>query len=121
MTRPVQVPSPGAPRDIPAWPTGVPGVVVAEIPPESSSCAGMWSVVHARSGLRLPYCLPDPEAALGLALAVADVTDWRLPGEDVRAALRTARYDRAVTPYQSLRHRHGVVPRVVTQDNGVIA
>lgn len=124
MTGPVPVPATdrlGVVRDVTAWRTGVPGLVVAAIPPESDRCVGSWSVIHARSGSRLPYCFPDPEAALGLALAVGDVTDWQQPGQDVRAAMRTLRYTRAVTRYQSQKCRHGHQPRVITQDNGVIA
>lgn len=124
MSRPVLVASPdrlGDTRDIRSWPTGVPGLVVAQIPPESERCIGLWSVLHARSGARLPYCLPDPEAALGLALAVRDAGDWQRPGQEVRAYMRTRAYNTAVAAYRPWRCKHGDHPRWITHDNGVIA
>lgn len=124
MNRPVLVTSPdrvGDIRDIPAWPTGVPGLVVAQIPRESDRCVGAWSVLHARSGSRLPYCLPDPEAALGLALAVGPFADWQQPGQAVRPALKTRAYLAVIAVYKPWRCLHGNHPKVITHDNGVIA
>jgi hypothetical protein len=31
-----------------------------------------WCVIHARSGKRAPYCLPDPESALAFAQMTHD-------------------------------------------------
>jgi hypothetical protein len=127
MTGPVPIPSAdsvGVVRDVTAWPTGVPGLVVAATPEYAAAvlvCLGSWSVVHARSGRRLPYCLPDPEAALGLALAARDVTDWQQPIEAVRPAFKTGAYLYAVAPYQSWRCRHESGPTAPVRDNGVIA
>lgn len=107
---------------ITSWPTGVPGLTVAQMPEESYRCAGKWSVIHARSGMRLMYCLPDPEAALGLALALRDAGDWQQPGEDVRAFMNRSPYIAAVLPYLPWRCKHGTGWRPgLAHDNGVIA
>jgi hypothetical protein len=124
VTGPLLVPASdaaGTVRDIAAWPTGVPGLVVARLPREARSCEGLWSVLHARSGSRAPYCLPDPEAALGLALALRDVTDWQQPGEAVREAMRAEAYQAVARAYRPWRCEHGYRPGAITQDNGVIA
>lgn len=75
MRGPVVVPSAGsrgAVRDIAAWPTSVPGLAVAEMP-RQHKCGGLaWCVIHARSGKRAPYCLPDPESALAFAQMTHD-------------------------------------------------
>ena len=115
------VESDGISRTLTTWPTGVPGLTVVQVPEESAACAGKWSVMHARSGMRLVYCLPDPEAALGLALALRDVADWQQPGQAVRAFMRRRPYVAAVLPYLPWRCKHGGTPGVITHDNGVIA
>lgn len=71
----------GGRRDVPAFPTPVPGVVIhAGIGPD----AGSWCVVHAASGAGV-LKLPDPEAALHAALCLGGLADWLLPGTALRA------------------------------------
>jgi len=127
MTGPVLVPiadRSGVVLDVPGWPTGVPGLVIIEAPrgvAEPAVCDGSWSVVHARSGNRLSYCMPDPEGALGLALALRDVTDWQQPAGDVREALRAGARESAVAPFRLWRCVHKNGRGVSERDNGVIA
>lgn len=112
----------GVLKNLQAWPTGVPGLVVAQVCHGApTGCLGTWSVIHARSGKRPPYCLPDPEAALGLALVLRGVTDWQQPGETARRSMKTPAYRAAVAPYLPWRCRHGERAGPITQDNGVIA
>jgi hypothetical protein len=104
-------------KEIEGWPTGVPGLLVAK----AAMCGGRWSVSHARSGTRFPFCLPDPEAALSLALALDGVADWRQPFEAVRAAQKTAAYRAAIVPYVPSVCRHAGGQTAHPRDNGVIA
>ena len=104
-------------REVPAWPTGVPGLLVAAPTP----CDGWWGVAHARSGTRFPFCMPDPEGALGLAVALRDVGDWQGPPEAVERLLTTVAYRAAVRPYLSWRCKHKRSALGVMRDNGVIA
>jgi hypothetical protein len=104
---------------LPCYPTGVPGLLVRQTPP-GYRCAGKWRVIHARSGSALSWCLPDPEAALGAALAAADVTDWQQPIDVINAVAGTGAVVRALSAYTTARclnHTHAHVGN----DNGVIA
>jgi hypothetical protein len=120
--RPVRVVAPSrlGDRVIDCWPTGVPGLVVGQVPPGFHH-GGRWRVFHARSGGSLSYCLPDPEAALGLARAVAGVTDWQQPAEAVSAVVESGACLGPAAAYESARCLDHVPHRAGCNDNGVIA
>lgn len=67
------------PVEVECFPTPVPGLVINESP-----FGDGWSVTHRRSGAALLLGLPDPEQALHLAIALADVTDWTADGKALR-------------------------------------
>lgn len=71
----------GGRRDVPAFPTPVPGLVIHA---GLGSYAHAWVVVHAASGAMV-LRLPDPEAALHAALCLGGLADWLLPGTALRA------------------------------------
>jgi hypothetical protein len=127
MTGTVLVPSANSTgtvvRDVTAWPTGVPGLVVVPSSAVAAICDGAWSVLHARTGKRLPYCLPDPEGALSLAITIGGVTDWRQPGQAVRDIPATPAFAAATAVYEPWRCSHGPAasPDSMAHDNGVIA
>jgi hypothetical protein len=110
-------------RDVTAWLTGVPGLVVVRASEGTEMCGGAWSVLHARSGKRLPYCLPDPEGALSFAIAISDITDWRQPGPAVRDIPVTPAFHAAAAAYEPWHCSHGPTPTPASMahDNGVIA
>lgn len=107
-------------REFAGWPTGVPGLLVAEL--KGIQCRGKWRVCHARSGTTFAYCLPDPEAALGLARALTDVADWRQVMTSLMPVLASARYMAAVEPYRAAYHLHAhATVKALEHDNGLIA
>ena len=107
-------------REFAGWPTGVPGLLAAEL--KDSRYTGRWRVCHARSGLTLSYCLPDPEAALGLARALAGVTDWQQIMTSLTAIFASGSYTAAVEPYRAAYHLHTGAPvDAFAHDNGLIA
>ena len=110
-------------RGVTAWLTGVPGLVIVRASTVAAMCDGAWSVLHARSGKRLPYCLPDPEAALSFAIAISDVTDWQQPGTAVRGIPATPAFLAATGPYEPWRCSHNPAASAssMAHDNGVIA
>ena len=117
---PVTMHASGVECDVQAWPTGTPGLVVVRIP--EGVHAGRWRVGHARSGRALPYCLPDPEAALSLARALDGITDWQQLAPPIRAVMTGQPYKAAVERYRDVRCTHGRVDEnAMLHDNGVIA
>jgi hypothetical protein len=68
----------------------------------------------------LPYCLPDPEAARALAVALAVVLDWQETEIAVRYTLRSDAYRLAVARFGPWKCTHGF-PSRTPHDNGVIA
>ena len=103
-----------------AWPTGVPGLVIGQIPLDAPDCGGSWLVMHARSGRRLPFCLPGPEAARALAGALAVVMNWQDTETAVRYAMRSDAYLLATARFSPWKCFHGA-PSTRPHDNGVIA
>lgn len=68
-----------------AWPSKVPGLAVVQgVQPQCF--AGLWAVVHVRSGAAVWRCLPDRETGLLVARALRQLGDWTLPAADLRAA-----------------------------------
>jgi hypothetical protein len=110
-------------RDVNAWLTGVPGLVIVQGGKGAAMCAGAWSVMHARSGKRLTFCLPDPESALGFAIAIGGVTDWQRPGLVVKGIPMTPAFLDAAAAYEPWRCSHNTPVSLASMahDNGVIA
>jgi len=110
-------------RDVTAWLTGVPGIVIVQASAVAAMCDGAWSVLHARTGKRFPYCFPDPELALDFAIAISEIADWRQPGPAVRGIPATPAFTAATDAHEPWRCSHGPVatPASMTHDNGVIA
>ena len=110
-------------RDVSAWLTGVPGLVIVGGGADAAMCPGAWSVLHARSGKRFPYCLPDPEGALSLAVAIGGVADWQQPGQAVRGIPATRAFLAATAVYEpwACSHNPPVSLASMAHDNGVIA
>lgn len=69
---------PSGRAEVPAGPTPVPGLVVAQHGNRSA-----WDVVHVRSGLAI-LKLPDPGAAQDGAVRLGELADWLLPGSQLR-------------------------------------
>lgn len=65
-------------QEVPAWDMDVPGLVV-----NKDSDFG-WVITHLRSGHALNRSIPDLEAAVAAARALADVADWTLDGPTLR-------------------------------------
>jgi hypothetical protein len=111
-------------KDVNAWLTGVPGLVIVQGGRGAAMCPGGWSVMHARSGKRLTFCLPDPEGALSLAVAIGGVTDWQRPGLAVRGIPMAPAFLAAAAPYEPWRCSHNTPVSLsswTAHDNGVIA
>lgn len=69
---------PGGISTRPGAPCGVPGLAVVA----GVRDAGVFSVVHVRSGLA---AFPDPESALAGAQAAGELADYTAPAADLRA------------------------------------
>jgi hypothetical protein len=66
--------------ELDAWPTPVPGLVVNRNVPEGTY---EWCVSHMASGTVIAQS-DDPEHALQIAIAMADVCDWTRPATELR-------------------------------------
>ena len=77
----------GGLQEIDAFPTPVPGLVIAE----DTERPGRWIVTHQRSGTCIAD-LPDPESALHVAVEFGPLGDWTRTATDLKqdAALMAA-------------------------------
>lgn len=69
----------GGPQEIEAFPTPVPGLVIAE----DAERPGRWIVTHEQSGTCVAD-LPDPEGALHIAVKLGPLGDWTRSATDLK-------------------------------------
>lgn len=70
----------GTEYEAPAWPTPVPGLVIARV--ETESGKETFAVTHERSGLGLLWSA-SPENAMRMAVLLGEDLDWTLAAAEI--------------------------------------